>query len=113
VLGSDLFPAFGHLALIAVVGIVAVVYLSAEVRGAVKPRSSTNERSAIEPTRPVVAVGSTAVRRGFKVAVGTFRSCADFDTDLSQGLGSACGKAETGDSGQSKELNALHGVTSD
>src|SRR5271155_3511491 len=70
--------ALGHCALVAVFGIVGVVYLAAEVGWAMKPRSGTNEYTAGEPAGSVVAVGSVAVGSaavgsGFEVAVGALR----------------------------------------
>ena len=75
------------LAVIAVFGMVGVVHIAVEVGGAVEPGASSDEDSAGEPLRAVVAVGGAAVGRGFVVAVGACGSDADAYTDLGLGLG--------------------------
>ena len=82
-----LFAGVRVLAVVAVVGVVSVVNVAVEVCRAVEPRASSDEDSAGEPLRAVVAVGGAAVGRGFVVAVGACGSDADAYTDLGLGLG--------------------------
>jgi hypothetical protein len=72
----------GSGASVAVVGMKVVIDMAVEVSGAVKPWAGTDEDSAGEPFRAVVAVGGAAVGSGFVVAVGAARGRADVDADL-------------------------------
>ena len=58
-----LVAALRQLAFIAVFDIEMAVYLAVEVARAMKPRTRANERTAGEPFRAVVAVGSAGIRR--------------------------------------------------
>src|SRR5277367_5999546 len=100
-LRGSFLAALGHWALVAVLRMKVVVYMTAKVGGAVKPRASANKDTAGKPLGAVVTVGSAAIGGRVIVSVGTFRSCADFDANLGLCFGSAYGEAETGDGGQS------------
>src|ERR1700722_11895263 len=75
------FASVWHRALIAVFRVVAVVYLPAKAAGAVKPGPGTDEDACSEPFWPVVAGGRAAVGGCVVVAIGTFGSDANIDTD--------------------------------
>jgi hypothetical protein len=111
-LRASLLTAFRHWPLVAVLGTVVVIYMALEVGRAVKPWASSNEDAAGKPVGAVVAIWSAAVGSGFIVTVGTLRGDADIDADLSVCFGSISSEAETGDGGQSKELEAIHIFTS-
>jgi hypothetical protein len=78
------------LTMVAMVGMEVIVYVAAEVGGAMKPWAGTDEDAAGEPLGAVVAVGSALVGRGFIVSIGAGRGCSDVDADLSFRLGSIC-----------------------
>jgi len=61
----------GHWALITLLWVVTVVYVTTEVTVAVIPLASTDEDTAVEPFRAVVARGSTVIRTVVIVTVGT------------------------------------------
>lgn len=58
-----------------------VVYMAVEVIRAMKPWAGANENTARKPFRPVVAVGSTAIRRGVIVTVGAVGGTSNVDAD--------------------------------
>jgi hypothetical protein len=84
-------------ALIAVIRMKAVIYVTPEIVRAVKPRASANEYTAGEPLRAVVAVGRAAIWCGVIVTIGTVRGDAD-DTDLSRCFGSGDREANSSQS---------------
>jgi hypothetical protein len=77
-----LFAAPGQGAVVAVTRVVAVVYVSVKVAGAVVPAAGTDEDPAIKPVRPVIAVGRAVVRGVVKVAVGADWLHSDADGEL-------------------------------
>jgi hypothetical protein len=99
-------------AFIAVLRIEAVVYLAAELIAAVKPRARANENVPTKPLWTVVAGRSTVVRGDVIVSVGTVRSHADFDADLSLRPGSCCRKATAGHGSHHKKSKSTHKFTS-
>ena len=60
-----------HRALVAIIGMEVSVDVATKVAGAMKPRARADEHAASEPLRAIVAGGSTAIRSGVIVAVGT------------------------------------------
>jgi hypothetical protein len=68
---------------VAVLWMESVIYIATEIVRATKPRASANEDALSKPLWAVVARGSTAMRSGVIVSVGTFRGYADVDADLS------------------------------
>jgi hypothetical protein len=71
-------------ALIAVVGIVAVIDVAVEAVRAVKPGAGSDKDSADEPVGPKVTVRRALIRRVVEVAVRAYRGDADADGDLSR-----------------------------
>jgi hypothetical protein len=71
-----------HRSGVAVAWIITVVDVAVETRASVIPRPSSDEKSAIEPVRPVVAIGSTGVGRVVEVPVRAYRSYSNADPDL-------------------------------
>jgi hypothetical protein len=67
-----------------------IVYVTMEVIRAMKPWARANENTPRKPFRPVVAVGSTTIRRSIIVTVGAVRgrSNADSDANLRPHFGS-------------------------
>ena len=60
-----------------------IIYVAAEVGGAMKPRADANENTARKPLRPIVTVRSTGIRRHVIVTVRTHRGWPDLDGHLS------------------------------
>jgi hypothetical protein len=81
------------------VDIETVIYMAAKVCVAMKPRASTDEDTADEPFRTVVAVGSAGVRSEVVIAVRASGLGTDADADLSLCFGSGRREANYGDSG--------------
>jgi len=93
---------------ITTVDIEMVIYMAAKVIRAVKPRTGTDEDSAGEPFRTVVAVGSTGVRSEVVIAV---RACG-FRTKVDVNLGLCFGRdrreANYGDSNSESTSESVH-----
>jgi hypothetical protein len=91
------------LAMIAMVGVVMGVDVPMEVRGAVEPGACSDEDSAGEPLRAVVAVRGAVIGRSFIVAVRACGSYADAYADLGVGWGRSCDKeTQTSENRESK-----------
>jgi hypothetical protein len=95
---------------ISVFGMKMIVYVAVEVIRAMKPWASANENTARKPFRPVVAVGSTAIRRSIIVTVGTIggRSHADSDADLRPYFGSGRCEANPSNNNERKIFKPNH-----
>jgi hypothetical protein len=89
-----------HCALITMLRMESVVYLATEFAGAMKPRAGANEDLPVKPFWAVVARGSTPIRSGVIVAVGTFRGDTDVDAELSLCFRDACREAAPSNCGQ-------------
>jgi hypothetical protein len=100
--GLGVIAAVRYRASITTVGIEMVIYMAAKVFRAVKPRASTDEDTAAEPFRTVVAVGSTGVRSEVVIAVRACGFGTDADVDLSLCFGSGCREANYSDSSSSE-----------
>jgi hypothetical protein len=61
-----------HRSHVAVMRIVAIIYVAVKTMRAMKPGSSSNENSACEPVWTVIAIGSAGVRGIVKIAVWTY-----------------------------------------
>jgi hypothetical protein len=83
-------PATGKWSMVAIVRVVAVIYVPIETMRPVKPGPSTDKDAAVEPIRPIVPVRRAIVGSVVKVPVGTNRCNADSDGYL--GRCSARGK---------------------
>lgn len=96
------FTAGWELAVIAVVGVKAVVHVAVEVLTPVMPGAGTDEDAAIKPLWAVVTIGRTVVGSVIVVTVGAARFRAEVNAyaDLGVGLGRSGGKAERGDSSE-------------
>jgi hypothetical protein len=94
---------------ITTVDIEMVIYMAAKVIRAVKPRTGTDEDSAGEPFRTVVAVGSTGVGSEVVIAVRACGFGTEVDIDLSLRFGSGRREAYDGDnsSGEST-MESVH-----
>ena len=103
---TRVFPA------VAVIRMEVIVYMSAEVVTAMKPRSCTDEDTAAKPFGTVVAIGSAAIRSDIVIAIGTSRCYTDINADLGLCSGSTCCNAETSDGGQSEKFYSAHKFTS-
>ena len=101
-----------HGASITMLDIVMVVYMTAKLGMASKPRASTNEDTVREPFRTVIAVGSAGIRSVVIVAVGAYRSSSDANDNLSLRLGSAHREAGSNNSSHSKTFETVHEFTS-
>ena len=78
-----LHPAFRHRPFIAVTRIVAVINVAIEAMRTVEPWAGSNENPANEPVRPIVAVGSTAIRGIIEVPVWAHRRDTNVNRHLS------------------------------
>jgi hypothetical protein len=90
--------AFGRWALISMLWMETVIHVALEITRAVKPGASADEAVPVKPFWTIVASGSTAVRSNVVVTIGAVRGHADFDVDLSLGLGSDSGEADSSNS---------------
>ncbi len=79
-----------HLAVIAVVRIKTIVYMTMKVAIPMKPRASSDKTSAIEPLRPVISIGRTTIWPVIEIAIRTSWLRADVDGNLR--LSSGCGR---------------------
>lgn len=68
-------------AVVPVVRIEVVIYVPVKVGGAMKPGTGANKHAAVEPLRPVVAVGGAVVGRPVVVAVWTPRGGTNVHAD--------------------------------
>jgi hypothetical protein len=96
-LGRGLLANFRRGAVIAVLGVVGVVYLAMEVGRTMKPRTGADEDAASEPLRPIVAVGNTGIRSVVIVAIGAIRGHSHFDHNLSICFELGCRKRGSSD----------------
>ena len=71
------FAAGGHLAVVAIVDVVVVIYVAAEVFRSVEPRAGPDENTAGEPFRTVVAIRGAGVWRVVVIAVRAHGSGSD------------------------------------
>src|ERR1700733_1646423 len=101
------FAALRQSAFVAVVGMVTVIHMALEVLRTMEPPAGSDEDSAVEPLRAIVAVGSAAVRGGIVVAVRTIGG-SDFDVDLGLGCGGGCRESETCNSGKREYFYSVH-----
>ena len=69
---------------VTVMWIVPVIDMAIEAMPTVEPRTSPNEDATSEPIRPIVAIGSTRVRRVVEVSVRARRLDSDVHGDLSR-----------------------------
>jgi len=69
-------------AVIAVVGIIGVIYMAIEAIMTVEPRTGSDEDAAVEPLRTVVAVWGAVVGSVVIVAIRAARCYADADGNL-------------------------------
>jgi hypothetical protein len=76
-----------------------VIHIALEVVSAMKPWASAHEDFPAKPLWAVVASGSTVIRSGVIVTIGTIRGYADLDADLTFCFGS--GSRETDSSNSS------------
>lgn len=77
---------------IAIVRVKAVVHVSIETVVAVEPWTSSNEKAAIEPVGPIVAVGRAVIGWIVEVPIGADGLNANTDADL--GLPDRCSAEE-------------------
>jgi hypothetical protein len=69
---------------VSVTRVVAIVNVSVEAGTAVKPRSGSDEKAAIEPVRSIVPIGGAGVRSVVIVSIRTSGRCANTNHHLSQ-----------------------------
>jgi hypothetical protein len=93
---------------ITTVDIETVIYMAVKVIRAVKPRASTDEDTAGEPFRTVVAVGSTGVRSEVVVAVRACGFGTEVDVNLSLCFGSGRREACCGDNSSESTSESVH-----
>jgi hypothetical protein len=74
-------------AVIAMLRMEMVIYMTAKTFGAMKPRTGADENATGEPLRAIVAVGGAVVGRDVIVTIGTIRSNSNVDADLSLRFG--------------------------
>jgi hypothetical protein len=72
-----------HRPMVAVMGVIAVVYVSVKAVMAVEPGTSPNENATDKPVRPIVAIGSAVIRRIVEVPIGAAGFNADTHCYLS------------------------------
>src|SRR5258708_6338228 len=69
---------------VAVMWIVAVINVAAEVVGAVEPRAGSDEHAVVEPPGPVVPIWGAVVWRVVVVTIRAIRRSPDTDGDRSE-----------------------------
>ena len=77
-----LFAASGHRSVVTIMRVVAVVYVAVEAARAMEPRAGSDEQSAREPVRSVIAVRRAIIRRIVKVTVWANRGNTDINSNL-------------------------------
>ncbi len=105
-LGS--FAALRCGAVIAMVGVKAVIDMPAEMVGAMKPWARANKDTSREPFRTIVTVGSAAIRIGVVVAVGAIRRDSYIDADLGIDLRDAADRDDYGDRRECENTKLTH-----
>jgi len=76
-------------AVVAVAWIIAIVDMAVEAGTAVVPGTSSDEQPAVEPVRPIVAIGRAVIRRIVVIAIGAYRRDSDADRYLGWCSGSS------------------------
>jgi hypothetical protein len=95
-------------AVVAILRVIVVIYMTVEVIWAVKPGTRPDEDAAAEPLRAVVAVGSTVIGRYVVVAVWTYRSRANVDAELGLRFRGCDCKTESSHCSCGKKLESVH-----
>lgn len=103
-----MFAAVWKGTVIAVVGIVAAIYVSVKMLSAVVPGAGSDEDATREPVWPIVTVGGAVVWSIGVIAVGADGRGADLNGDLSVGFGSADEKETTCYCQQTKIFDQAH-----
>ena len=81
------FAAVWQRAMISMMRIVAVIYVTMPARTTVVPRTRSDEDAIIEPLGPVVTIRSAIVRGIIKVSIGTNRGRSHIDAEAERNLG--------------------------
>jgi len=79
---GGMFAAGRISAAVSLTEIILVVDTSIEMLRPVKPGSGPDKETVRKPVRPVIAVGSTVIRRNLVIPVRTNRRRSDTDGDL-------------------------------
>jgi hypothetical protein len=95
---------------IAMVNIEMVIHMAVKVSTAVKPWAGTDEGTAGEPFRTVVAVGSTGVRSEVVIAVRACGFGTKVDVNLGLCFGSGRREADYGDSNSESASESVHEI---
>src|SRR5580698_5504208 len=103
-----LLPTCRRRAAISTARIVAVVHVAVKIAMSVKPGACADKRPAIEPIRPVISVGSTAIWSVVIVAIRAYRLNSDIDTNLGPCFKTAPHQANCRNSGERSTLESLH-----
>jgi hypothetical protein len=88
-----LFPTLWNRPIVAAPRIIAIVNVAVKAATSMKPWSSSNEQTAIEPVGSIVAIRRTTVGSVIEVTVGTIRGDSDVDANLSRCIGNGGGQA--------------------
>jgi hypothetical protein len=102
------FATGGIWAVIAVLGVEVVIYVTVEMIWTVKPGAGTDEDAACEPLRAIIAVWSAVIGRSFVVTVRAHRSRAYVDADLSLRCRSRDCNPESSHCSCRKKLESVH-----
>jgi hypothetical protein len=103
-----LLPTGRQRAGISVTRIVAVVHVAVKIALSVIPGTCAKERPTTEPVRPIISVGSTAIRSVVIVAIGAYRLNSDIDTNLGPCFQTAPHQTNSRNSGERSTLEFLH-----
>jgi hypothetical protein len=107
---ETLRTALRNRAVIAIVGVVAVIYVAVEMFMAVEPGTRADEDAAHKPVGAVVSIGCAVIRRIVEVAVRAYRSDTYIDGNLGLTLGRTSDESEC-KHWKCKELNRDHIVS--
>jgi hypothetical protein len=91
--------------------IIVMIYMSVETLRSVEPGTGTDEYTALEPLRAVVAIGGTVVRRNLVVSVRTNRRGTDTDRNLRWRVWGGSHKKTRRDSHQTYMSQYFHRIT--
>ena len=88
--------ALGEWSVISVVGIEAIVDVAVEAAGSMEPRAGSEEETADEPVRAIIAIGCAVVGGVIEVAIGAHGCSADINADGDLGGSHMAGAQKSG-----------------
>jgi hypothetical protein len=106
--GSGSFTAVWHWTMVSMIGMEVVIYMPVEVSRSMKPRACPDEDTTPEPLRSIIAVRSTGIRGNIIIAVRTYWSRSDVNTDLSISIRRVRRDTDSANNCQRKMFKSVH-----